>query len=353
MTALEDWPPPPYDDRAPKVVKVIDPVVQARNKGNRQRGKRAERLWRDLINDALKDAGLTGWPRAEIRGVLGGADVTWDALASPVLPLPEATVGTQTGDASPVVTARVLHPSSVIEGQSVAALADELGGQSPQGVNGSSGGLQVVGVDAARVATKVIESEVGQTALDQQPSDPVRQRGRVSRRANDPVTLASPSGPLPASVTLDDVRPEHGIAFANNGVDGGASAPAQSVDGTLTERSGRAGAALDATDASKERLLAPTRVMSGAEAASDSLLSASTSHVGIVSGYAFEVKHRHMGWPSNTVIKNALVQAQNNAGTRTPVVVACMTTVNSREWRVYTAVKEYEDGRDWLRKVLA
>ncbi len=150
---------PVYDDRAPRIVKVIDPVVQARNKGNRQRGKRAERVWRDLINEMCKRSILeqvgkvrfmsdVTRPLAETRGILGGADVTW------------------------------------------------------------------------------------------------------------------------------------GI-------------------------------------------------------------------------FAFEVKHRHMGWPSNTVIKNALVQAQNNAGTRTPVVVACMTTHNSRSWRVYTAVKEYEDGRDWLRKVLA
>ena len=69
--------------------------------------------------------------------------------------------------------------------------------------------------------------------------------------------------------------------------------------------------------------------------------------------YSFECKHRHMGWPSNTVIKKALVQAETNAGTRTPVVVACMTTHNSREWRIYTANKVFEDGRDWLRKVLA
>lgn len=65
--------------------------------------------------------------------------------------------------------------------------------------------------------------------------------------------------------------------------------------------------------------------------------------------YAFEVKHRHMGWPSNTVVRKALVQAQNNAGTRTPVVVCCMTTHNSREWRVYSAVGVFEDGKEWLR----
>lgn len=144
-TATEDWPPPPYDDRAPKVVKVIDPVVQLRNKHNRQRGKRAERVWADVI-DAMSSE------KAVVRGILGGADVTWDA---------------------------------------------------PKG------------------------------------------------------------------------------------------------------------------------------------------------------SFAFEVKHRHMGWPSNTVIKNALVQAANNAGNRTPVVVACMTTGNSRSWRVYSAVKEFTEGKDWLRGVLA
>ena len=68
--------------------------------------------------------------------------------------------------------------------------------------------------------------------------------------------------------------------------------------------------------------------------------------------WAFEIKHRHMAWPSNTVIKKALVQAANNAGTRTPVVVACMTTHNSRSWRVYSAVKEYVDGLDWLREAI-
>ena len=143
----------PYDDRPVRVERAPDPVVQARNKGNRQRGKRAERLWRDLINEMAQvvysttgiDASLAS--KAETRGILGGADVTW---------------------------------------------------------------------------------------------------------------------------------------------------------GT----------------------------------------------------YAFEVKHRHMGWPSNTVIKKALVQAETNAGTRTPVVVACMTTHNSREWRVYTANKEFVDARDWLRERL-
>lgn len=69
--------------------------------------------------------------------------------------------------------------------------------------------------------------------------------------------------------------------------------------------------------------------------------------------YAFECKHKFGAWPSNTTIKNALVQAANNAGNRTPVVVACMTTHNSREWRVYSAVGVYEDGKDWLREALA
>lgn len=69
--------------------------------------------------------------------------------------------------------------------------------------------------------------------------------------------------------------------------------------------------------------------------------------------YAFEVKHRHMAWPSNTVVRKALVQAQNNAGTRTPVVVCCMTTHNSRDWRVYSAVGEWKDGKDWLTEALA
>lgn len=68
--------------------------------------------------------------------------------------------------------------------------------------------------------------------------------------------------------------------------------------------------------------------------------------------YAFEVKHKHMGWPSNTVVKNALVQAARNAGNRTPVVVCCMTTHNSRSWRVYSAVGVYVDGKDWLRDEL-
>lgn len=135
--SVEDWPPPEYDDRAPRVEKTPDPIIQRRNRGNRQRGRRAERLWADVI-DAL------GAEKAVVRGILGGPDVTW--------------------------------------------------------------GL-----------------------------------------------------------------------------------------------------------------------------------------------YAFEVKHRHLGWPSNTVIKNALVQAERNAGTRTPVVVACMTTHNAREWRIYSAVKVYEDGKEWLR----
>lgn len=65
--------------------------------------------------------------------------------------------------------------------------------------------------------------------------------------------------------------------------------------------------------------------------------------------YAFEVKHRHMGWPSNTTVRKALLQAANNAGTRTPVVVCCMTTHNSRSWRVYSAVGEWVEGKDWLR----
>ena len=66
--------------------------------------------------------------------------------------------------------------------------------------------------------------------------------------------------------------------------------------------------------------------------------------------FAFECKHRLNAWPSNTTIRKALEQAAKNAGNRTPVVVASMTTHNSRAWRVYSAVGEYVDGKDWIKE---
>ena len=144
MTTFDpDELPPTYDDRPERVIKAPDPVVQKRNRGNRQRGRRTERLWAALINEALDRAGLVDFERAVSKGVAGGADVVWTI-------------------------------------------------------------------------------------------------------------------------------------------------------------------------------------------------------------WAFECKHRHMGWPSNTTIKNALVQAAANADNRTPIVIACMTTHNRREWRFYNAVGMYMDAIDWL-----
>lgn len=146
----DDTSVPAYDDRAPKVERVVNEVIARRNRGNRQRGKKAERLWRDLINEmCVRLAAADLLPIAETRGVLGGADVLWG-------------------------------------------------------------------------------------------------------------------------------------------------------------------------------------------------------------NHAFEVKHSHGQWPSNTVIKNALVQAKTNAGNRVPYVVGCKTTSNSREWRVYAGIPSaFMDGKDWLRERVA
>ena len=66
--------------------------------------------------------------------------------------------------------------------------------------------------------------------------------------------------------------------------------------------------------------------------------------------YAFEVKQRRGEWPSNTTIKDAIVQAAANAGWRVPVVVACKTSHKSTEWRVFrNRFDEYQDGLEWLR----
>lgn len=69
----------------------------------------------------------------------------------------------------------------------------------------------------------------------------------------------------------------------------------------------------------------------------------------IWSVYAFEVKQCRGDWPSNTIIKNAIVQAEANAGNRTPVVIACKTSHKLTEWRNYNAVGMYMDAIEWLR----
>lgn len=64
-------------------------------------------------------------------------------------------------------------------------------------------------------------------------------------------------------------------------------------------------------------------------------------------GYAFEVKQRQGGWPSTTVLRKAEAQAAKNAGARMPVVVACKTTSNSREFRVGEL-----SGAEWIAALL-
>lgn len=69
--------------------------------------------------------------------------------------------------------------------------------------------------------------------------------------------------------------------------------------------------------------------------------------------FAFEIKQRRDDWPSSTIIKNALAQATRNAGSRTPVVVGCMTKRGlPREWRVYIDGAVMEGG-EWIAWALA
>ena len=63
--------------------------------------------------------------------------------------------------------------------------------------------------------------------------------------------------------------------------------------------------------------------------------------------YACEVKSSHGGWPSKTIIRNAHAQAVKNAQGKTPVVIACKTTHNSREWRVFVD-NVAMDAADWI-----
>lgn len=342
-----------YDDRAPRIEKVVNQVIRTRNRGNKRRGRTAEKKWTDLINEALDAAGLADWPRAEKRGILGGADVTWDGLTFPEPSLPNAGVLTQADYARTISASGMAEPSGVGRGHGMASPANETRGVAAQTIDGDRGRLQMVGPDASMVAAEMVKGEVRQGTVDQEPRNTVRQRGRVARRTDDAVASPIPSArPLPTAISLGNLRPEDVIALPNGGVDGGAPATAQSMDRALAEGDSSTLAPLDATHTSKEGRLSPSRVMSGAQPTSDSLLATNDARHGvIVPGYAFEVKQRQGDWPSNTTIKNALVQAKANAGNRTPVVIACKTTPNVRtEWRFYNEVGMYMDALDWLRE---
>jgi hypothetical protein len=63
--------------REPRIVRVPNPVVQHRNKNNKRRGRQAEREWAKLIERTAARATVDIIPPL-VRGVLGGADVTWD-----------------------------------------------------------------------------------------------------------------------------------------------------------------------------------------------------------------------------------------------------------------------------------